>query len=110
MCHLFRDQSFESQAGEDAPAQPPRMRPRRAAVVAAVLVGGFAAAALLAPSKVSPLSTSAAPRSEVRAALASVQTGPAAGGFERTALPADDDVPSAPSPARAGVAPCHHGM
>ena len=112
MCHLVRDESFESQPGrEGVPAQPPRMRPRRAAVVAAVLVGGFAVAALLAPSKVAPLSPPVAQGSDVHAALASLQAAvPAAGGLERTALPADDDVPTAPDPVRAGAAPCHHGM
>lgn len=114
MCHLVREESFESQPGrEGVPAQPPRVRPRRAAVVAALLVGGFAVAALLAPSRVAPLSAPVAARSDVHAALASLQSVPAvpaAGGLERTALPADDDVPTAPDTARLGAAPCHHGM
>lgn len=111
MCHLVREESLASQAGSDgAPAQPPRVRPRRAAVVAAVLVGGLAVAALLAPSRVSPLSPSVAPRHEVQAGLVSLQAAPSAGALERTALPVDDDVPTAPEPARAGAAPCHHGM
>jgi hypothetical protein len=111
MCHLVREESFESEPGRQGqPAQPPRVRPRRAAVVAALLVGGFAVAALLAPSKVSPLSAPVAARSDVHAALGSLQAVPAAGGLERTALPADDDVPTAADVARPGAAPCHHGM
>jgi hypothetical protein len=111
MCHLVREESFESEPGrEGVPAQPPRLRPRRAGVVAALLVGGFAAAALLAPSRVSPLSTFSTRAGDVHAVLASRAAAPAAGGLERTALPADDDVPSAPDTARVGAAPCHHGM
>jgi hypothetical protein len=111
MCHLVREESFESQPGrEGVPADPPRVRPRRAGVVAALLVAGFAVAALLAPSRVSPLSTSGTAGGEVHAALASRHAVPAAAGLERTALPADDDVPAAPDTTRLGAAPCHHGM
>lgn len=111
MCHLVREDLFESQSGREAGPAPARpLRPRRAGVVAALLVGGFAVAALLAPSKVSPLSSPVAQHGEAPAALASLQAVPGAAGLERTALPVDDEVPTAPGTAQSGAAPCHHGF
>ena len=112
MCYLVREESSASEPrGDGAPARPERVRPRLAGVAAALLVGGFALAALLAPARVSPLSTITAQQAPVKPAVMATQAGvPATGGLERTALPADDGVPSAPDTVRAGMAPCNHGM
>jgi len=112
MCYLVREESFGSEPGrEAAPGGPQRARPRLAGVAAALLVGGVAIAALLAPSRVSPLSTVSVQRGAMQPAVMARQADvPAAGGLERTALPMDDGVPATPEPARYGAAPCHHGM
>lgn len=111
MCHLVRTQPEESPFTTTTPAspRPERLRPRWAGALAFALVGGFALAALVAPAptaKVPEVPPTAAPVVKHAGAL------PATGGIERTSLPMDDGVPTAPTTdvVGAGMGPCHHGL
>jgi len=115
MCYLVREEQARLEAGATAPVPgPDRVRPRRlAGALAMTMAGGLALAALVAPTTTST-TASLSPQRATAAPIASrTETNlPAAGGLERTALPADDGVPSSsvPDVAGAGVGPCHHGM
>jgi hypothetical protein len=112
MCHLVREQQAGA-AERGGATLPPgldnRLRPRWVGAAAAVLIGGFAVAALVAPAPTSPLL--AARESAAPAPLASRTSAlPTAGGAEQGALPVDDGVPSSPDVAKAGIGHCHHGL
>lgn len=106
MCYLVRSQPEESPFTTTTPAapRPERVRPRWAGALAFALVGGLALAALVAPK-----STAKLPDIQQPAAAPVVKQ---AAGIERTSLPMDDGVPTAPTKdvVGAGVQPCEHGL
>lgn len=104
MCHLVREP--KAFAGDSADASvPPRqgLRPRWAAAIAAVFLGGVALAAWVAPP--SAPAKDAKPVAAVPAAASFVA--PTATDVERGMLPVDDGVPSAS--VKAG-GDCHHAL
>ena len=110
MCHLVRQDATEAEHGARAPLPGPgRVRSRWAGVAAATLVGGLALAGLVAPSPTAPLMP---PQQHAAAPMAAARTADLGAGpaMERTALPADDGVPTAPDATRAAIGDCHHGL
>ncbi|WP_332825987.1 hypothetical protein [Ramlibacter sp.] len=109
MCYLVREQTAGAAEPSPTPAgQAPHPRARWIGAVTAALVGGFAIAALDAP-------TPQAPTVQVREAAAAVPVAarssvipPAP--LDRTALPVDDGVPSATDMAKARAGDCQHGL
>src|SRR4051812_49700173 len=92
MCYLLREPSVQAEPGRlDTP--PKVSLPRQRWLVAgAALAGSIAMAALVSPAP----APQATPRAEPPASIAARSVAePAAGGIQRTALPADDDVPIA---------------
>ncbi|MBC5781360.1 hypothetical protein H8N03_00300 [Ramlibacter sp. USB13] len=110
MCYLVRQDAVEAEHGAPAPAPGSgRVRSRWAGAAAATLVGGFALAALVAPSPTAPLQP---PQQVAAASVTGQRTVQAPQGvvIEQTALPAGDDVPAAPDATRAAIGGCHHGL
>lgn len=111
MCYLVREHAAESERGTASPVRTPeRVRSRWAGAAAATVIGGLALAALVAPSPTAPLAPP--PQQQFAAAGMASRTAtiPAGAVIEQTALPAGDDVPTAPDATRAGIGPCHHGL
>ena len=106
MCYLVREPAEEPRFTTTTPAspRPERVRPRWAGALAFMLVGGLALAALVAPSPTAKL-----PDIQQPAAAPVVKQ---AAGIERTSLPMDDGVPTAPTKdvVGAGMRPCEHGL
>lgn len=101
MCYGIR--ALQAEPGRDGSSQPAsgtdRLRPRLAGALAAVLVAGFATAALLTPS----------PRPA--AVVEKVPSVPVAPVVEQTSLGVDDGVPTALNEVkRSGAGECHHGL
>ena len=108
MCHLVRDsQGFAGEgAGSPVPPGPRRLRPRVIGATAAVLLGGVALAAWVAPP-------SAPPSPDVQPTVAAVPatnfvSTPTTIDVQRGVLPVDDDVPTAGAKAAAGE--CNHAL
>jgi hypothetical protein len=114
MCYLVREDHARLETGATAPSPgPERVRPRWAGALAMTLAGGLALAALVAPTPTSTTASLSPHRASASPVAARGDSNvPATGGIERTALPADDGVPSSPIPdlARAGMGPCQHGL
>jgi hypothetical protein len=100
MCYGIR--ALPAEPGRESSSQPAsgfdRLRPRLAGAAAAVLVAGFATAALLTPS----------PRPA--AAVEKVPAVPVTPGIEQTSLGVDDGVPTAMNEVKRGSGECHHGL
>ena len=94
MCHLVREPKAFAGEGGDAsiPPKPQGLRPRWAAAIAAVFVGGVALAAWVSPP--SPTSVPAFKPTVARAPATSFAPTPTATDVERGTLPADDGVPN----------------
>lgn len=94
MCHLVRNP--QALAGEEpgasVPPRPHGLRPRWAAAIAAVFVGGVALAAWVSPP--APTSVPAFKRTVARAPSTSFAPAPTATDVERGTLPVDDAVPT----------------
>ena len=108
MCYLVREHSAAAQPDAATPPSPDRVRARWAGAVAAALIGGFAIAALegTAPTPSITETTPAAPVLPV--AARSSEMSPAA--LDKSALPADDGVPTSTDLANARAGDCHHGL
>ena len=109
MCYLVRQNATEAEHGALSP--PPgseRMRSRWAGAAAATLIGGLALAGLFSPAPTAPPSVP----EQLAAAPVATRTGAVSERLviEQTALPAGDDVPTAPDATRAGIGGCHHGL
>jgi hypothetical protein len=111
---------MQAEPGREGASQPSsgleRLRPRVAGAVAAVLVAGFALAALVAPSSL-PRATlekaQAAPIPVTAQALlpvAAKSTVPPGGVVEQTSTAIDDGVPTALNETRRLGGDCHHGL
>jgi hypothetical protein len=112
MCYLVREQQAAAAESGAAPIPPSfdGLRPRWVGAAGAVLVGGLALAALVAPtstSRLAELKMSGAPMP----IAARADKLPTAAGASQTSLPMDDGVPTAASETpKAGLGNCHHGM
>lgn len=99
MCYGIR--ALQAEPGRDSSSQPgagmDRLRPRFAGAVAALLVAGFATAALLTPS----------PRPA--AAVEKVPTAPVTPVVEQTSMGLDDGVPVAAGEVKR-QGECHHRL
>ena len=105
MCHLVREPFVTTEPGRvDSPPKVGSPR-QRWLVAGAALAGGIAMAALVSPAQAPEVRQAAAP-----VATAARTADPAGGALERTALPADDDVPVAADSTRARMGHCHEGM
>ena len=110
MCYLLREPDASLQSSETAPARPgPSVRPRWVAAAGMALAATVAVAALVttppaqAPQPVKQATglVPVANRTTVALPTSDVQ---------RTALPADDDVPTSSGTMRAGIGHCHEGL
>ena len=107
MCYVIRaEQAEPGREGASLPSSGfDRMRPRMAGAVAAMLVAGFAMAALVAPS----------PSMKSEQAVAAVLpvaekvTAPPGTLVEQTSTGMDDGVPTAMDTRRSS-GECHHGL
>ena len=98
MCYGIR--ALQAEPGRDSSSQSAgmdRLRPRLAGAAAAVLVAGFATAALLTPS----------PRPA--GAVEKVPVAPAPV-IEQTSMGVDDGVPTALNEVKRSSGECHHGL
>ena len=109
MCYGIH--AMQAEPGREGASQPSsgleRLRPRVVGAVAAVLVAGFAAAALLEsppPPRVS------IEKPAVPAPAATMAAIPANGVVEQTSLGVDDGVPTALNESRSHSGDCHHGL
>ena len=109
MCYLVRKEALQADHGVASPAPGSgSVRPRWAGAAVATLIGGFALAALVAPSPTAPL---VPPRQEAAAPVTTRAANvPAGVTSEKVTLPADDGVPTGPDAVRAGIGPCHHDL
>jgi hypothetical protein len=110
MCYLVRERQAGAAEhnGATIPPSLERLHPRWIGAVAAVLIGGVAVAALVAPAPTSPaLNTKAAPAAPLASTSVLV---PAAAIVEQTSGPIDDGVPSTSNMAKAGMGHCEHGL
>jgi hypothetical protein len=105
MCHLVREPFVSTEPGRVE--TPPKVTlPRQRWLVAgAALAGSIAMAALVSPAQAPEVPKAAAP-----VATAARSAEPAGGAIARTALPADDDVPTASGATKARTGYCHEGM
>ncbi|MEJ5989774.1 hypothetical protein WG902_07225 [Ramlibacter sp. PS3R-8] len=108
MCHLVRE--HPASVAEAGSSTPTRVDPRArwAGAVTAALIGGLALAALDAPRPPEPSVQVREAASAVPVAARSSVLPTAA--LERSALPADDGIPSASDTAKASAGGCEHGM
>lgn len=106
MCYLLREPDVSPEP--ERSAVPPLAGPLRPRWVAAA---GMAFAATVAVAAMVAAPPAQAPE-PVRQATGLMATGmvPATGRVERTALPADDDVPASPGTRQAAVGHCHEGL
>jgi hypothetical protein len=108
MCYALHHRSDAFEPEGSTPPQPRRQLPRWLGAGLATLVGGVAVAGMLA---LAPASTG---RQEAAPAPVMVKTSSplpvAAAPGDARMLPADDDLPTAPAPMRAGVGHCHDGL
>ena len=109
MCYGIRAEQAEP--GREGASQPSsgleRLRPRVAGAVAAVLVAGFAVAALI--------ETPAPPRVVIEKPAVPVPAAekaavPVKGVVEQTSVGVDDGVPTALNETRRSGGDCHHGL
>jgi hypothetical protein len=113
MCYLVRNHQARAEEGGSAQVPPSlgRVRPRWTGAVAAALIGGFALAAIVAPSSTSSPTLrdrqASAPAPIESSAAAAV---PMAARVETGAPPVDDGVPNNSDVAKAGMGQCHHGL
>lgn len=114
MCYLIRQRHLE--AGGDAATEEPgssRLRPRWAAALGAMLIGGLAVAAAVvvpqtAPQRnVTPVAVGPHASSALQSANATVAP---AGVVEQTSVPVDDGVPTAYDANRAAMGHCSHDL
>lgn len=105
MCYLVREHRAAAQSGDlPQPSSLDRLRPRWVGAVGAVLIGGLAVAAIVAPPTASPL-RDAKPSAPGAPLAATGTAAPTPAGIERTsALPGDDEV------ARAAPGHCDHAL
>ena len=109
MCYGIR--AMQAEPGREDASQPSsgleRLRPRVAGAVAAVLVAGFATAALMQapPPPRGAVEKPAAPAPTVEKAAV-----PANGVVEQTSLGVDDGVPTALNETKRMGGDCHHGL
>lgn len=111
MCYLVREPLAEPEPGRATPSPGSRrLQPRRAAI-AAMLVGGLALAAYVAPSS-EPNPAQASNAGTAAAASVKAAPAPLATDAARGALPADDGVPTSTDVSRAsyGMGHCEHGL
>ena len=103
MCYGMRAEPAEP--GREGASQPSsgleRLRPRLAGAAAAVLVAGFAVAALVTPAP-----TQVAVRAVPRAA----PVAPTAPVVEQSSVGQDDGVPTALNETKRAGGDCHHGL
>jgi hypothetical protein len=104
MCYLVREPSVPTEAGRLETPPKVGLPGRRWLVAGAALAGTIAMAALVSPAE-APQVREATP---VATAAGSAEAG--GGGMTRTALPADDDVPTASGGTPARLGHCHEGM
>ena len=102
MCYGIR--AMQAEPGREDASQPSsgmdRLRPRLLGAVAAVLVAGFAAAALLTPS----------PQPSTTVEKLPAATVPTVGAIEQTTPGLDDGVPTALNEMKRSTGECHHGL
>ena len=109
MCYGIR--AMQAEPGREDASQPSsgleRLRPRVAGAVAAVLVAGFALAALV-EKPAPPRATIEKPAATVPAAEKAAV--PVNGVVEQTSLGVDDGVPTALNETKRMGGDCHHGL
>ncbi|MDB5861677.1 MAG: hypothetical protein JWQ76_5366 [Ramlibacter sp.] len=109
MCYGIR--AMQAEPGREGASQPSpgleRLRPRVLGAAMAVLVAGFAAAALL-EKPASPRVTIEKPAAAVPAAEKAAL--PPNGVVEQTSMGVDDGVPTALNETRSRGGDCHHGL
>jgi hypothetical protein len=102
---------MQPEPGGEGHAQPSsgleRLRPRVAGAVAALLVAGFAAAALMEAPAPRPVISERPALPAPMAEKAALNT---SGVLEQTAAGIDDGVPTAPNEARRVGGDCHQGL
>lgn len=108
MCYLVREQQAHAAEASTPAGQVPQPRARWVGAVTAALVGGFAIAALDAPTPPAPTVQAREAAAVFPVAARSSVIPPAP--LDRTALPADDGVPSATDMAKARAGDCQHGL
>ncbi|MEO8653270.1 MAG: hypothetical protein ABI409_04035 [Ramlibacter sp.] len=110
MCYLYREQQAGAAqpGGATLPPSLDRLRPRLIGAVAAVLLGGLAVAAIVAPPSASPVLN--AKDSGAPAPIAAKATAlPMTPVVEQGSVPVDDGVPG-DDMAKAGMGHCSHDL
>jgi hypothetical protein len=109
MCYGIRAMQAEPEGerGSQPSSGLERLRPRVAGAVAALLVAGFAAAALM--EKPAP-PQAATEKQSVQTPIAEKIAVPANGVLEQTAAGIDDGVPTALNETKRASGECHHGL
>ena len=106
MCYLQREpHAFPEPEGAGVPPRNATVRPRWVAAAGMALAAAFAAAALVA----SPPAQAPEPVKQATG-LVPVAKQAGMGSVERTALPADDDVPTSAGNTGAGARHCHETL
>ena len=116
MCYRVRQEQAEPERAGATPPQRPstleRLRARVIGAVAAALVAGLAAAALLMPSSTPAVSAAKASAAPAPVAAGAESTVPVAGVVEQTSTAMDDGVPTSSSSevAKSARGHCDHEL